>query len=140
MKENKITYFYTGNNGYREALIIERKVNSEFSDRYVHKEDAIKIVGYDSTKVSDCGLFMQLMYDAIDDTCIYYKQHENEKIFKIGFNTEDYERKLKLKSLNTNSINDYRGYEYINKKLLKLILIKANTEEGRKYRIEAVSR
>ena len=109
-------------------------------EKYIHKEDAVRLAGFDNTKASDWGTFIQLMYDAVDDICSIYKDLDDEDVKKkIGFNTDEYEDKRNKYPIKERPIK-YKGYEYIHQNILNLIRMKANTEESRKYRIELLNK
>ena len=130
-------YFFEGKeDGARYAII----KGFPPIEKYINKEDAVKLAGFDNTKASDWGVFIQLMYDAVDDICFIYKDLDNEDIKKkIGFNTDEYEDKRNKYPIKERPIK-YQGYEYINQNILNLIRMKANTEESKKYRIELLNK
>ena len=102
--------------------------------KYIHKEKVMEIIGLDKNKAGDWKTYFELFETASDDI-IYGTPKFIQK--DIGYSSSDYmEKRKKYKSNELPTL--LKGYEYLSKPMVKLMLLRADTEKAREQRLNLV--
>lgn len=101
---------------------------------YIYKEEIMDMLGLDKNKAGDWKTYFELFETASDDI-IYGK--ENLRAKDIGYSSIDY-----IKKRSNYKSNEFptllKGYEYLSKAMVKLMIMRADTEKARKQRLKLV--
>ena len=101
---------------------------------YIYKEEIMGMLGLDKNKAGDWKTYFELFETASDDI-IYGKENFNAK--DIGYSSLDYiKKRTKYKSNEFPTL--LKGYEYLSKAMVNLMIMRADTEKARKQRLEFV--
>lgn len=101
---------------------------------YIYKEKVMEIIGLDKNKAGDWKTYFELFETASDDI-IYGRPKFIQK--DIGYSSPEYmKNRKKYKSNELPTL--LKGYEYLSKAMVKLMIMRADTEKARKQRLKLV--
>ena len=101
---------------------------------YNYKEKVMEIIGLDKNKAGDWKTYFELFEIASDDI-IYGK--ENLRAKDIGYSSLDYIKKRS--NYKSNELPTLlKGYEYLSKTMVNLMIMRADTEKAREQRLKLV--
>lgn len=99
---------------------------------YIYKEDIMGILGLDKNKAGDWKTYFDLYDIASDDIILGLPGYTPED---IGFNSPLYLRERK--KYKPNEIpTKYKSWEYLSKRMVNLMIMRADTEKARKQRLK----
>jgi len=101
---------------------------------YIYKEKVMEIIGLDKNKAGDWKTYFELFETASDDI-IYGRPKFIQK--DIGYSSPEYMKKRK--KYKSNELPTLlKGYEYLSKAMVKLMIMRADTEKAREQRLNLV--
>jgi hypothetical protein len=127
-KTEDVRKFKTLDNGFK--IFYDEDMDLAF----IHKENVAGLLGLDKDKASSWKEIFELFDEAANE----YYEVSGDYTYSIGYSTNEYLDK-RSKYTDKNSIPSLlRKYEYFNEKIVDLMLLKANTKKGKKFRVATI--
>ena len=99
---------------------------------YIYKEEIMDMLGLDKNKAGDWKTYFDLYEIASDDIILGLPGYTPED---IGFNSPLYSRERK--KYKPNEIpTKYKSWEYLSKRMVNLMIMRADTEKARQQRLK----
>ena len=127
-KTEEVRKFKTLDNGFK--IFYDEDMDLAF----IHKENVAGLLGLDKDKASSWKEIFELFDEAANE----YYEVSGDYTYSVGYSTNEYLDK-RSKYTDKNSIPSLlRKYEYFNEKIVDLMLLKANTKKGKKFRVATI--
>ena len=99
---------------------------------YIYKDEIMDMLGLDKNKAGDWKTYFELYEIASDDIILGLPGYTSED---IGFNSPLYSRERK--KYKPNEIpTKYKSWEYLSKRMVNLMIMRADTEKARQQRLK----